>query len=236
LTGVSLQNSGIKDTHRDTLKWVRESKAAGRPWVVAFDESGTAAHGQCPDLGYRGYDGRDRTGKQVYTQHEVRKQTLWGTLMAGGAGVEYYFGYQFVENDLICEDWRSRDQSWDYCRVAVNFFHENEIPFWEMSNMNLLVGNGDDTNAGYCFAKPDDTYLVYLPRGGLGVLDLRNATGSYQVQWFNTRAGGELVGGTVTKVPSGRVANLGFPPEDVAEDWLAVIRRVRHKLPLTNIR
>ena len=52
--------------------------------------------------------------------------------MGGGAGCEYYFGYQFAENDLVCEDWRSRDQSWDYCRIAIGFFHDNEIPFWEM--------------------------------------------------------------------------------------------------------
>ncbi len=26
--------------------------------------------------------------------HDVRKLCLWGNLMAGGAGVEYYFGYK----------------------------------------------------------------------------------------------------------------------------------------------
>ena len=98
------------------------SAKAGKPWVVAFDESVQAAHAQCPDLGYQGFDGHDRTGKMAYTQHKVRKQTLWGTLMGGGAGCEYYFGYQFDENDIDCEDWRSRDQSWDYCRIAIGFF------------------------------------------------------------------------------------------------------------------
>ena len=34
--------------------------------------------------------------------------------MAGGAGVEYYFGYSLPENDLLCEDFRSRDRSWDF--------------------------------------------------------------------------------------------------------------------------
>ena len=63
----------------------------------------------------------------IYDEHAVRRQTLWGTLMGGGAGVEYYFGYQFVENDLVCEDWRSRDRSWDYCRIALEFFEEIAI-------------------------------------------------------------------------------------------------------------
>ncbi|MFK8110547.1 MAG: DUF5060 domain-containing protein, partial [Rubripirellula sp.] len=141
LTGLSLQNSGIQDTHVQTVKWVRESTKAGKPWVVAFDESGTAAHGQCPDIGYKGFDGRDRTGKMIYDEHAVRRQTLWGTLMAGGAGVEYYFGYQFAENDLVCEDWRSRDRSWDYCRIALEFFSKQQIPVETLSPADELVGN-----------------------------------------------------------------------------------------------
>jgi hypothetical protein len=139
LTGVSLQNSSIDATHRQTVKWVKLSTESGKPWVIAFDESGNAAHGQSPDLGYRGFDGRDKTGAMAYTQHDVRRKTLWGTLMGGGAGVEYYFGYKFVENDIVCEDWRSRDASWDYCRIAVNFFRDHGIPFSEMHNADGLV-------------------------------------------------------------------------------------------------
>lgn len=225
LTGVSLQNSGIQDTHRDTLKWVRRSAEAGRPWVVAFDESGSAAHGQCPDLGYRGFDGRDNSGMLVYTQHEVRRLTLWGTLMAGGAGVEYYFGYQFAENDLICEDWRSRDESWGYCRIALDFFHDNRIPFWRMSSANSLVGNPTNTNAKYCFAKPNDTYLVYLPLGGTSQLDLSDATGWLDISWFNPRTGGDLLESNITEVKGGSMIHVGAPPEDVREDWVVLVRR-----------
>jgi hypothetical protein len=50
--------------------------------------------------------------------------------MAGGAGVEYYFGYKLPQNDLACEDWRSRDKSWDFRRIALEFFPANKIPFW----------------------------------------------------------------------------------------------------------
>ena len=76
LAGLSLQNSSISDTHRQTCFWVKETAASGRPLVVAFDESGSAAHGQCPDLGYQGFDGSDRNGKKVYTEHDVRRKTL----------------------------------------------------------------------------------------------------------------------------------------------------------------
>ncbi|MEZ6134841.1 MAG: DUF5060 domain-containing protein [Pirellulaceae bacterium] len=229
LTGVSLQNSGIHDTHRDTLHWVKASAAAGKPWVVAFDESGTAAHGQCPDLGYRGYDGHDKTGKMTYTEHEVRQQTLWGTLMAGGAGVEYYFGYQYAENDLDCEDWRSRDRSWDYCRVALEFFRDQRIPFSEMSNHNELIGNPENTNKKYCLATPADmeagaVYVVYLAQGGTTDLDLSAADGKFGVQWFNPRSGGNPTVGTVAEVSGGGVVQLGTPPADAEQDWVVIVR------------
>lgn len=227
LTGVSLQNSSLRTTHAHTVKWVKESHKAGKPWIVAFDESGSAKHAQCPDLGYRGFDGHDRGGNMAHTQHEVRKQTLWGTLMAGGAGNEYYFGYQFDENDIVCEDWRSRDQSWDYCRIAINFFHDNKIPFWEMQNADELVGNADHGISKFCFAKANSTYLVYLPNGVKGdesKLDLSDVSGSYTVKWFNPRSGGDLQNGSVTIVSGGTDVSLGNPPADAKEDWLVVVR------------
>lgn len=224
LTGVSLQNSNIYDTHRDTLKWVRESAEARKPWVVAFDESGNAAHGQPPDLGYRGFDGKDNDGKKVYTQHEVRKYTLWGTLMAGGAGVEYYFGYKLSENDLVCEDWRSRDQSWDYCRIALGFFHEHDVPFWEMKNANALVGNPKDDNSKYCLAKPGSVYAIYLPEGGTCELDLTGQTGEYLIQWYNPREGGELKRGSIGSIKGGGKVSIGNPPSGTKQDWVALVR------------
>ncbi len=177
-----------------------------------------------PDLGYNGFDGHDRNGKMAYTQHEVRKETLWGTLMAGGAGCEYYFGYQFDENDIVCEDWRSRDQSWDYCRIAIGFFHDNKIPFWEMKNADELVGNPEHNTSRFCFAKAGDTYLVYLPNGGTTSLDLSGAAGEYDVQWFNPRTGGQLSSGSVQSVSGGSSVSLGDAPRDPGEDWLVVVR------------
>ena len=225
LTGTSLQNSSLETTHAQTVKWVTESTKAGKPWVVAFDESGSAAHAQCPDLGYQGFDGHDNQGKMVYTQHKVRKETLWGHLMAGGAGNEYYFGYRFAQNDILCEDWRSRDQSWDYCRIAIEFFHDNGIPFWEMDNMDELVGNPDHKVDNFCLAKPNDVYLVYLPNGGEPKIDLSAADGRFRVRWFNPREGGELKQGSIGSVIGGLEVALGTPPSDPTEDWLVVVQR-----------
>jgi hypothetical protein len=229
LTGASLQNSSLGTTHAQTVKWVEASTKAGKPWVVAFDESGSAAHAQCPDLGYRGFDGHDRQGVYAHTQHDVRKQTLWGTLMGGGAGNEYYFGYQFVENDLVCEDWRSRDQSWDYCRIALSFFKEHAIPFWEMVPSDALAVVANEDPATWCLAKPNDVYVVYTHEIGNRAsgpqLDLSDADGRFDVWWFDPQLGDRLHAGG--SVEGGRVVALGMPPSDAGpgDDWVILLRR-----------
>lgn len=222
LTGTSLQN-GWSQTHKRTLQWVAASAAAGKPWVVANDEQGGADTGVPPDLGYQGYDGRKQDGKAVQTPDDIRKATLWGNLMAGGAGVEYYFGYQLPENDLVCEDWRSRDRSWDYCRIALEFFRDNKIPFWEMKNANPLIGNEANENGKFCLAKEGQLYLVFLAKGGTTELDLSGAPGTFRVTWFNPRDGGALQDGSVRSVEGGRRVSLGSPPDDPAQDWLVVV-------------
>jgi hypothetical protein len=224
LTGTSLQNAW-NQTHRRTLKWVRESARAGRPWVVANDEQGGADTGVPPDTGYEGYDGKRKDGKPVQTSDDIRKLVLWGNLMAGGAGVEYYFGYQLPQNDLLCEDFRSRDKSWDYCRIALDFFRESQIPLWEMQNANTLIGNANNDNSKFCLAKTGEIYLVYLPDGGTAGLDLSAAKGTFNVRWFNPRTGGRLVNGSVTSVEGGKTTALGTPPADAGKDWLIVLRR-----------
>jgi hypothetical protein len=224
LTGASLQNSWSQ-AHQRTLKWIRESVAAGHPWVVCNDEQNPASDGVPPDPGYEGHSGVAQQQDGGYTRDDIRKRTLWGTLLAGGAGVEYYFGYKLPQNDLICEDFRSRDSSWDYCRIALQFFRDHRIPFPEMQCADPLVGNRNHDNSRYCFAKPDELYLVYLPDGGSTELDLKQAVGSFTIQWFNPRDGGPLLYGSVTLVTAGKMVDLGTPPADADKDWLIVVAK-----------
>lgn len=223
LTGLSLQNSHINNTHWQVVQWVEASEKANKPWVVAFDESGSAAHGQCPDLGYQGYDGHDSSGTMTYTEHDVRHQTLWGTLMAGGAGCEYYFGYKYVQNDLLCEDWRSRDRSWNYCRIAIGFFQNNNIPFWKMTNRDDLIGNPRHKNKGYCLALTGEEYVVYLPQQQSPTLDLSNTKGTFQLQWFNPQSGTFLQTLVPILMEGGKPQKLSSP--DPKSDWVAHIKK-----------
>jgi hypothetical protein len=226
LTGISLQNSW-QTVHERVLKWISESAKAGHPWVVANDEQNPHYTGVPPDPGYAGFDGtaRPQSGSRPYTLHDIRKYTLWGALIAGGAGVEYYFGYTLPQNDLNCQDWRSRDQSWDYCRIALDFFMKNEIPFWEMECSDGLVGNPRNNNSKYCLARPGEIYVVYLPEGGSTELDLGTSSETFRVQWFNPREGGPLQTGTVTEIQGAGQVSLGQPPNGPDEDWVVLIRR-----------
>ncbi|MBM3788077.1 MAG: DUF5060 domain-containing protein [Acidobacteria bacterium] len=223
LTGASLQMMWDQ-VHQRTLQWLRDSEKTGRRWVVANDEQGSASHGVPPDDGYQGFAGKDRQGKPIHNMHDIRKKTLWANLLAGGAGVEYYFGYQLAENDLVAEDFRSRDKSWDYCRIAREFFTTNRIPFWTMKSADALIGNAANDNSRYAFAKEGELYLVYLPEGGTATLDLAAAPRSFNVRWFNPRSGGALAKGSVQKVKGGAKVDLGQPPGDAKQDWLVVVR------------
>lgn len=224
LTGVSLQNSW-QAAHQRTLRWIRASAEAGVPWVVANDEQNPADMGVPPDPGYAGNNGLAQDGKRTYDLHDIRKLTLWGTLMGGGAGVEYYFGYRLPQNDLGCDDWRSRDRSWDYCRIAIEFFQNSGIPFWEMHNADASVGNPKNENRRFCLAKPGQIYLVYLPEGGTAELDLSDAAGTFQVEWFDARNGGPLRQGSVRQVTGGAKVDLGTAPDEPQEDWAILVRK-----------
>jgi hypothetical protein len=215
LTGFSLQTNrpDFSQVHSRTLDYINRSVKAGKPWVVACDEPGDATHSLRPD-------------NDAGTSHtDARKHALWGHILAGGAGLEFYFGYKHAHSDLTCQDHRSRDKFWDYCRYALEFFSDNKIPFWEMTNADALAGPAQKNKRIYCLAKTGEIYLVYLTNGGQAKLDLSKTKGSFTLQWFNPRKGGKLQTGSVKQVTGGGPADIGKPPTDQDKDWLTVIRR-----------
>ncbi len=205
LEGPSLQMGDMKQTHAETIRWIDKSSDAGRPWVVFLDEIGPSDSGVKPDA-----DDPDHA--------EVRHHALWGGLMAGGAGVEWYFGYKFAHNDLNCEDWRSRDRMWDQTRHALEFFRRY-LPFPEMKHAdNLATAEG-----AFCLAKAGEVYAIYLPAGGTSAIQLDS--GRYEIRWYNPRTGGELQSGSVALADGPGVRPVGLPPADPDKDWVVLLRR-----------
>jgi hypothetical protein len=200
---ASLQVGRPRDAHAATLAWVERSAGAGRPWAVALDEIGPAAHGARPDRADPGHD-------------RVRAQALWGHLVAGGAGVEWYFGYRHPHDDLDLEDFASRARLWAQTRAALAFFREH-LPFAAMQPADALAGGA------WCLARAGDVYALYLPRGGTASLEL--PPGRYTVGWYDPREGGPLREGDVGELHGGGRVPLGRPPQDPERDWAALVRR-----------
>lgn len=209
LTGFSLQTNraDFSNVHGATLDYIRRSVKAGKPWVVACDEPGDAQHSLVPD-------------KEDPTRNNARQNALWGNLMAGGAGVEWYFGYKHDHSDLTCQDYRVRHAMWEQSSTALKFFADNSIPFWEMINANELVKG----QQAYCLRGPKQMYLLFAKDASQTTIDLSAAKGVYVIQWFDPRCGGSLQTGTAQAVMAGEKVHIGQPPSEANRDWLAVVR------------
>lgn len=203
--GPSLQMGNQKQVHSETLKWVQRSSEAKAPWFVCLDEIGPANTGVKPDADDPSHDG-------------VRYHSLWGNLMAGGAGCEWYFGYKFAHNDLNCEDWRSRENMWKQTRHALDFF-ERQLPFTEMQSADDLSPSKDD----YVFAKEGEVYAVYSPKAE--DIELTLPEGEYSIQWLNPREGGYLKEGSMKSVKGPGLQSLGTPPNDANKDWVVLVKK-----------
>jgi type 1 glutamine amidotransferase len=220
LTGPSVQ-SGINNVHRDVRKWVQDSESAGKKWVVANDEQGGANIGVGVDASYPD-NLLPENRNEGDNRKDVRSKVLWGTLMAGGAGVEYYYGYQTGCDDLDCQDHRTRESKWKDAKIALGFFNDYlQTKLTDMKSNDDLTSNTGD----YVFAKENDTYVIYLPSGGSTNIDLGNNSNYYTIQWFDPRSGGSLQTGSATGVAASSSANIGNPPSSANQDWVALLTK-----------
>ena len=222
IDGTTVQDFDWNDVHAHTLRYVRESDDVNEPWCVLTTEMGGANFGLPTDA-----DEPDH--------FNARTKGLWGNLMAGGGGVEWYFGWQnnSPTSDLSAETWRDRESIWRQSRLAVDFL--STLPLERMQPADdLTIGHGDAV-----LAIPGELYAIHLPSGGSTRLLLAAPSGNvpdgpFSVRWFNPRTGGELQTGstpTLWPFPDDRgesPARIGDPPGDAAErgrDWVAIVRR-----------
>ncbi|MDH7444457.1 carbohydrate-binding protein [Aquimarina sp. 2201CG14-23] len=197
LTGASIQTDKSK-VHNDVKRWIEKSKNAGKKWVVANDEQGNAQIGV------------DQDGKD---DKLVRHRVLWGALMAGGAGVEYYYGYSTGQTDLTAQNHRSRDGKYADAARALRFF--NNYLQDDLITMTSSDGVTSDNN-DYVLAKAGEIYAVYRPNGGTTGLSLPSGNAEYNVQWYNPRSGSGLTNATTLN------GNLVAPDNN---DWVALIKK-----------
>ncbi len=211
LDQVYLDQRGLT-YNAEVQRWIDASHAHGRLWVVHVDEPLGWEFGLVPD-----------GSSDVGVSHEdARRDLLWGVYMAGGGGVEWYFGWKdnSPTSDLGIEDMRSRASMWRFTQIAKGFFEEH-VPFARMTAANELTISPND----YVLADEGECYLVYIKQGGTAELDLRGVDGEFRVQWFNPRTGGPLQEGTVKKVRGGMLQSLGEVDSDWNQDWAILVTR-----------
>ncbi len=166
LNGASIQTNP-SNVNSQVARYIEESASYGNQWIVANDEQGSAGVGIPPDNDYRNGESID----------ELVSAVVWGTLMAGGHGVEAYFGYNRAHNDLNAEDWRSRNEWWNRCKIALDFF--NMIPFSTMTVEKEVVNGGS-----YCLAQRGLMYIVYFKNSNSNTIDLSHTSGNFSVHWY----------------------------------------------------
>jgi hypothetical protein len=98
LDGISLQHAERETAPETVMRWKSKSDNAGRPWLVTMDEIGMWHTGA-------------KTDRADPNHPTLTRYALWGTLLSGAAGVEWYFGAHTAENDLNTENWRLRTSS-----------------------------------------------------------------------------------------------------------------------------
>ena len=212
LTGISLQTSrsDFSNIHPAVIEWRSRSEETGSGWAIAVDEPGDHRHSLIPDKDNPSHD-------------NARKNALWGALLGGAWGIEWYFGYEHDHSDLTAEDWRSRDLFWDQARHALAFFDQNNIPFWKMESLDELAEGDTD----YVFAQPGEYYVLYLKDGGKAAVNVADNEAAYTASWYNPREGGQLTEGTVesSRESDTRVLSAGEPPSDPGHDWVVLIQK-----------
>ncbi|MEM6802534.1 MAG: DUF5060 domain-containing protein [Bacteroidota bacterium] len=195
LTGASVQ-TGINNVHRDVQRWVEKSAAAGKAWVVANDEQGSANIGVHIDPNER---------------KKVREEVIWGTLIGGGSGFEYYYGYQSGCSDLNCQDHRTRDDKYTDAAYALDFFEDYFMAY--LPEVVSADGEISDNDAYLLRSRDKLAYAIYLPDGGSSTIS-GLPSGTHSIRWFNPRNG--------QMGDSSQLSNNQIEAPD-NQDWVAFI-------------
>ncbi|AYN67426.1 DUF5060 domain-containing protein [Euzebyella marina] len=205
----SLQMYDTTEVHQEVKKWVDLSKNSKKPWVVYVDEIGHY------DIGVT----TDTASNNNYDM--VMHSSLWGSLLSGAGGTSWYFGgLDQANNDMAAEDFRVRDKWWTVSNNATEFF-KRHLPFWEMQNHDELLSN----KKAYCFAKKDEIYVVYLPKGEK--TDLTISDGAFSIAFYDPKEGGMLhdkqnEGWRITKPNSVELSAFNGQKN---KDWVILIAR-----------
>ena len=206
LDGLSLQIGTPTDVYSEVRKWRHKADSSGHRWLLTMDEIGPWYSGSLSD--------------DMDPAHDtLRQEVLYGALMAGCWGVEWYFGWHTPQNDLNAEDWRTREKLWQQTKIALDLFRE--LPVERMQPVDHLVTDAP----AHVLAVPDSLYLIYLPKGRVPILDFGAVGGAYAVTLIDPRTGERSTSSPVRLVRGGTRAPVPVPQRLGGVDWLLLLER-----------
>ena len=190
LTAISFQGtfSSTTDGHNKIRNWIDESQQSDDNWVVRYSEP--YSQGNNPNV-------------ETWTEN-----ALWAGLTAGAAAVHYYAG---GGDDLTVQDYRVFEDYFGRMKIAKDFFLNNNIPFWNMSN------DDGDTSTGYLLSDNNTHFVGFLANGGSANVTLPGGS-NYDLYWYNPRNGGSLVPSSNSF--SGGTVSTGNPPNNTGSSWV----------------
>lgn len=193
ITGPALQWDYGTQIYDKVLEWRNKSTKNGNNWVVSMDE---------PWI-----------NDPVDSLDVWRKEIVWGTYMAGGAGVELYVG---AGEDLLIQDFSVFKEYYETTTIALDFFR-SYVPFWKLKPNNSFAENA------WSLVQNESNYIIYLKDGGSTSVQL--PIGEYSVDWYNPRIAGNLVKGSVIKLVGENLSTIGNAPYEISNDWVCLIRK-----------
>ncbi|SFZ95320.1 protein of unknown function, partial [Flaviramulus basaltis] len=174
LTAISIQGNynDLKLTHDQVINIKNLAIADGTEWVVRFTEPYTSVLN--PNI-------------ETWTE-----KSLWPSITAGSVGIHHIDG---AGGDVSNDNLAQYQPYLERMKYAKNFFEDNNIPFWNMSNDDASISKG------YLLSDNLENYIAFLADGGTATLDLPGSN-TYSVKWFDPRNGGDLKDGSVTTINS----------------------------------
>jgi len=182
--------------------------------VRILDKPTSVQRNQSHANGHRWVVSLDEPWTSQTVLNEFRIWDVWGSYMAGAGGCEF-----FQTGDATFDDFRTKEAFYTTVARARQFIEAN-VPFATMDPADTLATGA----SAYVLAKTGQSYLVYLPAGGVVSLNLTAATGTYDVRWFDPRNGGALLTGSVSTVSGGANRSLGNPPNSGSSDWAVLVK------------
>lgn len=195
-TGPSLQGDYLsKNVYLDVLKYRKLADDSNKTWVVSMDEAYITPVASNIDL--------------------WRKENVWATFMAGGAGIEFYLG---GGEDLTAQNLRNYQ---DYYQTMANTakFFKDYVPFWSLTSDENYLDNA------WTLKNEGQFYLFYFKEGGSNSVTL--PAGNYSVKWFNP-IDNILQDGNIINIKGELKQSLGIPTKSLnSHDWACIVERIK---------